>query len=197
MKQVLAKTAVIHLILVAIGFAVYLLIPESVFTASYPSEPDISREALTRNTRGVFIGIVALVAGALTLVGFRNLFEKYEKGRGKIGNPVSDDELDKYVTVFLFVSFLVMIASSAVTYFAAVEHIYPLFELSLIYSVPTAIITGMTIGMGVLHLIFSDSVTNLWDKFWTITVPDPEGKQTSTNADELATADTASTVEAK
>lgn len=188
MKSVLARAAIIHLVVAAIGFGVYLLVPEYVFIGSR-SERDMSPEALTRNTRGVFMGVVALVAAAITLVTFTSLYEQYEKGRKKIGNPVSDDELNKHIKVFFAGTVLVMIASSAVTYFAAVGYIHPLFELSLIYTVPTVIITAVAIGIGLLALIFSDPVTKLWDKFWTIPVPEPENKQASTTTDEAATAE--------
>lgn len=188
MKSVLARAAIIHLVVAAIGFGVYLLVPEYVFIGSR-SERDMSPEALTRNTRGVFMGVVALVAAAITLVTFTSLYEQYEKGRKKIGNPVSDDELNKHIKVFFAGTVLVMIASSAVTYFAAVGYIHPLFELSLIYTVPTVIITAVAIGIGLLALIFSDPVTKLWDKFWTIPIPEPENKQASTTAELTSTAE--------
>lgn len=196
MKQVLARTAVIHLVVAAVGFSIYLLMPESVFTANGASR-DRSPEALERNTRGMFMGIVALGVALATLTGFMRLYDRYEKEREKIDNPTSDEEFLKHVKIFLTVSVLVMIASSAVTYYAAIEYIHPLFEISLIYSVPTIIITAIAIGMGILHLIFSDPVVNAWDKFWTVSIPDPEGKQTTTITDELAAADTASVAEPK
>lgn len=195
MKSILARTAVIHLVVAAVGFGIYLLMPESVFTASGASR-DLSPEALERNTRGNFMGIVALGVALATLTGFMRLYDRYEKEREKIDNPTSDEEFLKHVKIFLTVSVLVMIASSAVTYYAAVEYIHPLFEISLIYSVPTIIITVIALSAGIFKLIFSDPVLNAWDKFWTVTAPESKDKKTPTIADEIV-ADEVVTVEAK